>query len=186
MRKRGFNEEDILLSLSEGDEFAFQSIYERYSPSIYKIAFRYLQSSDLAKDVVQEVFLTVWHSRSSFTQIRNLESYLMTMASHQSMKELKKILSESNYQKNYSEDCLTMVNDSDFLVRNNECNERIAKAVEILPPMQKKAFLLSRVEYQTHEEIAREMNISSGTVKNHIVRALQQLRLKLTMQGLLL
>ena len=170
----------MVWSLSQGDEFAFQSIYERYSPSIYKVAFKYLQSSELAKDVVQEVFLTVWNSRASFGEIRNLEAYLITMASHQAIKEMKKIYAEINHHKLYTSESLTTVNDSDFLVRKNECNEIINNAVNILPLQQKKAFLLSRMEGHTHEEIAKEMNLSSGTVKNHIVRALQQLRLKLT------
>lgn len=180
MKKDSFIEEEILLSLAKGDEYAFQFIYERYSKSVYKVAFRYLQSSDLAKDIVQEVFLAIWHKRETFTGVHNLESYLVSMACHRTFREMKKAASEALHHKVYSSDLHTTIDDSDFLIRTNEYTEFIAEAIDILPPQQKRAFMLSRMEGQTHDEIAKEMNVSPGTVKNHIVRALRQLRLKLS------
>lgn len=177
MRKGNvFDEEDVLIFLSKGDEKAFKWIYDRYGKSVFRAAYRYLGSKDIAKDVVQEVFSALWHKRETFKEIRNLESYLVTMAHRYTYKELKKWAYEATNNQEYASGLILSSDDSDHLVRNNECDLLLAESIDALPPQQKLVFQLSREEGLTHEAIAKQMNLSQGTVKNHIVRALQQLR----------
>jgi RNA polymerase sigma-70 factor (ECF subfamily) len=57
-----------------------------------------------------------------------------------------------------------------------ELNNRVALLLDKLTPRQKEIFLLSREKGLTHEEIAKELNISTNTVKNHLVTALAFLK----------
>ncbi len=178
MRKgHHFNEHEVLLFLSQGDEEAFRWIYDRYGKSVFRAAYRYLGSRDLAKDVVQEVFTAVWHKRESFTGIHNLENYLV--AHNHTYRELRKWASESAWSEAYASDQATAADDCDHLARSGSFDSLITETINLLPPQQRQVFQLSRIEGLTHEAIARQLNLSPGTVKNHMVRALQLIRKRL-------
>ena len=57
-----------------------------------------------------------------------------------------------------------------------EAEQILAKAIDQLPQQQKLVYQLSREQGLKHEEIARQLNLSPGTVKNHMIRALKTLR----------
>src|SRR6218665_2313897 len=97
-----YNERDLLQRLSQGDAKAFSELYDRYSPLLYKEAYRYLRSSELAKDLVQEIFTTVWLKRTSFTNVDDLHAYLLTMSKNHAYRSLLKISKESIAKKGLS------------------------------------------------------------------------------------
>lgn len=53
---------ELLYRLKEGDRDAFNTVYWRYSPKVYNTVLYLLNDADLAEDVVQELFLTIWES----------------------------------------------------------------------------------------------------------------------------
>jgi RNA polymerase sigma-70 factor (ECF subfamily) len=61
-------------------------------------------------------------------------------------------------------------------IQFNELNEKVQSLLNELSPRQKEIFLLSREEGLTHDEIAKRLNISANTVKNHMVAALSFLK----------
>jgi RNA polymerase sigma-70 factor (ECF subfamily) len=69
-----------------------------------------------------------------------------------------------------------IVNDSSVEIQFNELNDKVQLLLNELTPRQKEIFQLSRVEGLTHEEIAKKLNISANTVKNHMVTVLSFLR----------
>ncbi len=172
--------DDILQRLAAGEEHAFREIYDRYWKVVYKTAMRYQNSSDLAVDVVQEVFCSLWDRRSQFLNVRNLESYLVTMTHHQVYALFRKWATETRSREAYTESLDPTVNDTDFGIRASQYEEILTELVDKLPPQQKQVFKMAREEGMTHEAIARELNLSQGTVKNHMVRALQFLRQNLS------
>ena len=123
-----FDETEVLRLLSQGDEMAFRKVYDRYWKSVYKAALRYLQSDELAKDVVQEVFSAFWYRRTEFTEIRNIESYLVVMAKNHTYREFRKWAAETRNNQEYAlhlETCtddvehrvLSQQYDAEFMVR---------------------------------------------------------------------
>ena len=172
--------DDILLRLAAGEEQAFREIYDRYWKVVYKTAARYQSSAILAADIVQEVFCSLWDRRHQFREVRNLESYLITMTHHQVYALFRKWATESRSRNTYTETVDPVVNDTDFRIRSIQYEEILTELVDKLPPQQKLVFKMAREEGMTHEAIARELNLSQGTVKNHMVRALQFLRQNLS------
>jgi RNA polymerase sigma-70 factor (family 1) len=172
--------DDILQRLAAGEERAFREVYDRYWKIVCKAAMRYLRSPDLAGDVVQEVFCSLWDRHSQFLNVRNLESYLVTMTHHQVYTLFRKWATETRSREAYAENLASTVNDTDFSIRSSQYEEILTELVDKLPPQQKQVFKMAREEGMTHEAIARELNLSQGTVKNHMVRALQFLRQNLS------
>ena len=76
-----FYEDEYLLSLlRQGSQDAFTQIYNKYYSMLYSLSCRYLQDRELAEDVVQQVYLRLWESRSSVCITASLKNYLYTMA----------------------------------------------------------------------------------------------------------
>lgn len=172
--------DDTLQRLSKGDEDAFRLIYDRYLKVVYHTAFRYLHREELAQDIVQEVFYTLWSKRERFTQVRSLESYLISMTHHQVYAQFRKWATESRSCQIYAEEIEWVTRDTDHIIRTQQSEAILQELVDKLPAQQKLVYKMSRNEGMTHEAIARELNLSQGTVKNHLVRALQFLRQNLS------
>ena len=171
-----FDETEVLRQLAEGDESAFKEVYNRYWKSVYKVALRYLQSEDLAQDVVQEVFSAFWYRRTEFTQIRNIESYLVVMGKNHTYKELRKWAAEIKNNQQYVSNLEIVTDNSDHTVITKQYEDLLAEAVNLLPPQQQQVFKMAKVEGLSHEAIASKLHLSQGTVKNHMVRALRFIR----------
>ena len=169
-------EEKLLLQqIAEGNEKAFAVLVERKWNNIHSQALTYLKSTQIAQDIVQEVFLKVWQKRSELINIERFDSWLFIMARNQIISELRKKLALPLKQ-----DALEIFEEQSHLpdksLSYKNLSELIAKAIELLPLQQKKAYLLSRDEGLSHKEIAEQMQLSTDTAKKHICRALNFLR----------
>jgi RNA polymerase sigma-70 factor (ECF subfamily) len=58
-----YNEIEILLLVSEGDEMAFKELFAHYQNKLYSIALRLTRSSTLSEEIVEDVFLKIWMKR---------------------------------------------------------------------------------------------------------------------------
>lgn len=175
-KKHRPDDQTLLLELSEGSEQAFRVIYERYQGGIYRTAYRFLQTPDLAEDVVQEVFSSVWTHRYEFSEVRNLDAFIKTIARNAIYSALRKLSYEQRNISTYSYTVNDSIEDTDFNLQDTENQQLLNQIINSLPGRQQEIFYLSRHEGLSHEHIAQKLNISPGTVKNHLVRALQTIR----------
>lgn len=175
-----FDEILLLRRLSEDDELAFQAIYERYHALIHRTANRFLQSATLADDVVQEVFSSVWQHRKKMVEVVNLDAYIKTVAKNQVYSLLRELSYEQKKKAAYINTAEQSIDNSDFAIIDDQNERLLEQIINSLPVRQKEVFSLSRHEGLSHDHIAEKLNISQGTVKNHMVRALQTIKLRLS------
>lgn len=179
-KDNSFDESIVLGRLSEGSEDAFRMIYELYHARVYRVAERFLQNHFLAQDVVQEVFSSIWAHRKEMTKIHNLEAYIRTTARNHIYTFLRKISYEEKQRAVYLRATESSVNNCDFGLLNDQNEQLLSKILSNLPVRQQEVFNLSRNEGLSHDHIAERLNISQGTVKNHMVRALQTIKQQLS------
>ena len=55
-----YTDHELAVFLTEGDQFAFTEIFNRYKVILYKHAFRLLNNQEEANDVIQDVFIKLW------------------------------------------------------------------------------------------------------------------------------
>jgi RNA polymerase sigma-70 factor (family 1) len=173
---KDYDEQQVLQQLARGDERAFRQIYDRYWKSIYAAANRFLKSPELSKDIVQEVFSTLWAKRTEFTEVQHLRGYLITMSRNLTYKQLKKIASEWKVNSEYVLSLEQLDNTVEHPMRAQQYDGLLRDVVDRLPPQQKQVYILSRTEGLSHEIIAQQLNITRGTVKNHMMAALNFIR----------
>ncbi|OKL41832.1 RNA polymerase sigma-70 factor [Pontibacter flavimaris] len=136
----------------------------------------------VAEDLVQEVFISFWNS-GQWQTVENLEAYLHRACLNKALNHATTHKRRSELAQLYQqEQNQAVAADQDLALQ--ELQRQVQQAIEALPPMCRKVFLLSRHEEMTHKEIADFLDISPNTVDNHIKKALAILRKALL--GLLL
>lgn len=164
-----------------GDHKAFDEIYERYSFQLLSHALRKCQDDEYAKDLLQEVFSTLWENRETIDIKKSLHGYLATSIRHSFLRKLKQEKVREKYITSFYIFVTTVANDtqSDHLIRKKQLQEIIEKEVMALPPRMREIFLKCRFQGMTHKQIAQELNISEKTVARQMSNAILILREKL-------
>jgi RNA polymerase sigma-70 factor (ECF subfamily) len=168
---------ELVKLLKKGNMAAFDAIYNKYSHKLYEFVLRYLKQEEDAEEVVQEVFIKIWEARSKIDVYLSFESFLFTIAYNTTISLLRKRVSETKsreYLKSRQQiDTAEHVTDE---LQFKELNHKVQSLLKQLTPRQKEIYILSREESLTHKEIAKKLNISENTVKNHLVTTLKYLK----------
>lgn len=174
MNTNAMDERLLLQQIAEGSENAFAVLVAQKWNNIYWQALSYVKSSYKAQDIVQDVFLKIWQERHKLPGVDRFDSFLFIIARNHIVSALRK---KTDFPLSY--DALEVEEKNylpDKILSQKNLAEVIAKAIEQLPQQQKMAYLLSRDQGLSHEEIAMNMQVSKEAVKKYICRALGFLR----------
>jgi len=167
------------IGLQQSDRTAYHALFQGMYDPLYRYAWSITKDSDAAYDVLQDVFLKFWQVRSTIDPDRSLKALLYQMVRNYALN------SERRRKRHFAEsldDQLVEPESDDFkpdTVDTDALEGRIHRWIEELPQRRREAFMLSRFEGLSHDEIARIMGLTKKTVNNHIVLALQHLRARL-------
>ena len=162
----------LLLKVSEGDENAFRHLFKIYYNQLGGVIMHITESEQLTQEIVQDVFLKIWIKRSALAEIDHFKAYLFVVARNHTFNCLKQIAREKCRNEKWVDTVLRQASnnvDETFLT---DAGNLIDEATALLPPRQRKVYILSRREGMKHAEIARKLDISLETVKKHMVLAL--------------
>ena len=132
-----------------------------------------------AEDALQDIFLKLWTGRENLTAIENFSAYLYRMSHNHVINGLRRMALNTFILAELQRESAPGALSADAELLRKQLQEKLNLAIETLPAQQKKVYTLSRINGLKHEEIARELNISLSTVKNHMTQALQAIRLYL-------
>ncbi|MGV3766875.1 MAG: RNA polymerase sigma factor [Chitinophagaceae bacterium] len=169
-----YDEAALLLRMAESDQAALGAIMDHYTQVIYPYLLYWVKNAELAQEISQDVFISVWRNRHRLRDVSNFSGYIYTIARNKAISAINAEL--SRMQNEVKEQAPEITATSAPQVELKELSSVIDAAVATLPPKRKEVFLLSREEELTYEEIAEKLSISRNTVKGHIVAALVHLR----------
>lgn len=163
----------IIRALKDDQEKALRQLFDRYSNSVYRIAYSVLKDSLESEDVVQEVFIKVWDARHRLDETGNIWSFIYVVTKRLSLNKLRESRFRADEHIFVIEADFPRSAESDGDTISKEIHALEYEVIKKLPSQQRTAYLLSRVEGLTYKEIAEQMDIAPNTVKNHIVQALK-------------
>lgn len=181
-----YDEKDILLRVSQGEELAFTQLFNAWQPLLASYIFRITRSKELTAEVVQDVFLKIWMSREALVSVENFKAYLFIVSKNHALNALRKTMRELRNLKIWEKQVI--IQDTDVIARqenetafnDSSVYTLIDEAIEHLPPRQKQVFLLHRYERLTYNEIAIKLGIGKESVKTHIAFAVKTISKYLT------
>jgi RNA polymerase sigma-70 factor (family 1) len=163
--------------MKEGNADAFEQIYERYWEKLYAGAVKRVRSEAEAKDLVQDLFITLWSKRDTIVIQKSLAAYLFTSIRHRVLNYVKSNIVKGDYIEALSRVSDQFDNSADLKVISEDLEWFIDQRINDLSPRVKEVFLLSRNENLSVKEIAEKLNVSDQTVKNQLTKAVRDLRL---------
>jgi RNA polymerase sigma-70 factor (family 1) len=174
MFEKHISDGELLQLLKEDDTAAFGTLYNRYWKSLYTRASQRVDADD-AKDLVQEVMLSLWRRRREIPSFKEGEfaRYLHAAIKYRVISHYA--FSAAEIRKIGYFDVLDSEEANDRL-ETKELTANIAAAVRQLPARMQQVFRMSREEDLSIAEIARKLNLSEQTVKNQLTEALRRMR----------
>jgi RNA polymerase sigma-70 factor (ECF subfamily) len=174
--KISLTEEELVRSLRNHEKAGIEALYDMYSASLYGVILRIVNETNLAEDILQETFVKIWNSFSSYsTDKGRLFTWMVNIARNLS---IDKIRSKDFRNQNKNQDIENTVNSIDEQKNTVYKPELlgIKDLVETLRPEQKLILDLVYFKGYTHVETANELGIPLGTVKTRLRMAIQELR----------
>lgn len=165
--------------MKSGDHLAFEELYNRYKTVLYLHAKRMLDNEDETKDVVQDVFTTLWLKKSELLISVSVKSYLYNSIRN----KVFNILAHRKFELKYLNSLQQIIEfgetSMEDSLREKELVNMIEREIELLPTKMREVFEMSRKDHLSHKEIAEKLNISDKTVKKQIGNAIKILRPKI-------
>ncbi|MDF2187126.1 sigma-70 family RNA polymerase sigma factor [Paraflavitalea sp. CAU 1676] len=171
-----YSEQELVSLLKNRDNKAFGYLYDHYSGALYSIILAILNDTELANDVLQDVFVNIWKKIESYDPAKGrLFTWMLNIARNASIDTLRS-KTYQNDRKNQSMDYQGNGTQVSLVTQVNVDNIGFKKVLNQLKEEQRALIDLAYFKGYTHEEIAEMENIPLGTVKTRIRSALIQLR----------
>jgi RNA polymerase sigma-70 factor (ECF subfamily) len=165
-------------SLRAGKEKAYAKLFEEYYRPLAVFANKYLNDLESSKELVQDLFVSIYENRKTQVITTSLRSYLYQSVRNRCLNQLKKEGVRREYEKNARQSGTS--NDSlEDQIHANELEHQIFQILSRLSPKGREVFIMSRVDGLRNQEIAHKLEISIRTVETHISNVLKELRQRL-------
>lgn len=176
MNKGESTSNKIVEKIRSGDQCAFESMFHNYYSKLCVFSNSYVKSLDIARDVVQEVFIKIWDNHEVFEIRHSLKGYLYQAVRNQSLNYIEKSKQKRKLGESLRkhEELLKEENSADL--NTEELTEKVWKLVDELPERRRSIFILYRKHGLSYKEIAEVMGIKRKTVENQMGKSLQYLR----------
>ena len=171
------DDHQLVLRVAKGDERAFLSLYDRYSPRVYGLTLRMLGDVMLAEEATQDTFLKLWSRARQFNPAKgSLAPWLLTIA-HRTALDRLRLENRRPPVSNSEEPNQTWSTLPDKTTLSSEARWRsLSFAVQSLPQEQRQVIDLAYYKGMSQSEIAEVLGWPLGTVKSRVRAAMQALR----------
>lgn len=167
------SDEALVELLRLNDETAFTEIYNRHWKLLFHTAFKVIQDEESAQDVVQNVFLSLWHRRHA-AEILCLKAYLQQATRYAVLKSLKDMRGEAIFHERLKIITTEIIQDDPLVFKEKQ--ELLKELLASLPGKCSTTYLLSREEGLTYKQIASQLEISEKTVEKRMTLSLKHFR----------
>jgi RNA polymerase sigma-70 factor (family 1) len=170
-----YTDEQLVALLRDSDAAAFTELYDRYHQRVYGYLFTLIKMPESTEDLVHEVFMKLWESRTSITINSSFSAYLFRMCHNKGVDALRKIAGDrSRLQaliEHYKANAIVQ-----FEAAATDYNEIVEQALDTLTPQRRAVYRLCKQEGKSYREAAEQLGISTHTVKEHLANAIADLR----------
>ena len=169
----------------------FDEIYLEHYKMVFNLALQYVQNTEDAEEITQDVFVKIFDNLNSFKKQSSLKTWIYRMAINQSVDFIK----AKNAQKRSFLSSIFSINDSNFKFQPSNFNhpgieleqkeacQKIFEAINQLSDNQKTALILLKIEDKSQAETAEIMNLKVKALESLFQRAKNNLEILLNQKG---
>ncbi len=176
---RALADEDLMQLVQRGQTPAFEVIYERHAQAAFSLAYRIAGTRNLAEDVVQEAFLSIWRAGGRYDRARgSVRTWVLGIVHHRAIDALRRSAVHETRRatdEGVAERVEAGVRTDVEAARHEEA-QTVRAAIGQLPPDQSRVIELAYFGGYTHPEIAELLGAPVGTIKGRMRLGLMKLR----------
>ncbi|HEY9197170.1 MAG TPA: sigma-70 family RNA polymerase sigma factor [Mucilaginibacter sp.] len=174
--KISLSEEELVIALRDREKVAVEALYDMYSSSLYGVISRIVTDTAIAEDILQETFIKIWHSFSSYdTQKGRLFTWMVNIARNLAIDKIRSKDFKNQNKNQEIENNVTFIDGQRNTVYKPELMG-VKDLVQSLKPDQRSIIDLVYFKGYTHVEAAEELGIPLGTIKTRLRMGIQELR----------
>jgi RNA polymerase sigma factor (sigma-70 family) len=174
--KISLTEEQLVLSLRNREKIAIEALYDMYSAALFGVISRIIVDTAIAEDVLQETFVKIWHSFSSYsTEKGRLFTWMVNIARNLAIDKIRSKDFKNQNKNQELENTVNSIDEQRSTVYKPELMG-VKDLVDTLKPEQKSIIDLVYFKGYTHVEAADELGVPLGTIKTRLRMGIQQLR----------
>jgi RNA polymerase sigma-70 factor (ECF subfamily) len=174
-------DEDLMQLLPDGDQDAFEAIYDRHGRAAYSLAYRIAGDRDVAEDIAQEAFLSIWRSGARYDPARgSVRTWVLGVVHHRAIDALRR--SSVHSRRRASAEGIEERHEAPErertdaqVVRRDEARE-VQDVLRMLPENQLEVVRLAYFGGFTHTQIAQMLDEPVGTIKGRMRLGLEKMR----------
>src|SRR5687767_12894967 len=168
---RAQTDERLVQLSQDGSRAAFEAIVARYRRQIVSYCARFL-GQERAEDAVQQTFVKAYTALGAGERVRTLRPWLYRIAHNTSLNMLR---DRGLHHEQLTEEIDGVERPDQAAERHQELTQ-VLRAVQALPDRQRDVIVLRAIEGRTYEQIAQELGVSHGAVRQLLSRARSGLR----------
>ena len=170
------NERQLIDGCKKGDRIAQKELYDCFSRKMFGVCYRYVNDRETAADVLQDGFVKVFTSLSSYSGVGSFEGWIRKVFVNTALEYLRKsdVLREATDLDNTAE-----LVEPDSSVISDLAAEDLMRLIQELPSGFRTVFNMFAIEGYSHKEIGEALNITDSTSRSQITRARQLLQQKI-------
>jgi RNA polymerase sigma-70 factor (ECF subfamily) len=175
----------LMLRVQAGDEAAFVDLFRKHSPRLMQFVRRHVGNDAVAEELAQDVFVQMYKARGRYRPEARFSTWLYTIATNLCLNERRRAEHQLRVWPNRpgADERAEDVDPPDRAaatveqeVAGRELEGRLRFALQRLPPKQRAALLLSRVDGLAYRDVGEVLGCTEGAVKALLFRATQSLK----------
>lgn len=170
-QSENWNNRNLLLQLQQGDTGAFSELYYAHCKTIYRKILWMVNDEEIAKELLQDLFLKLWENRAKIDLNKSFRSYVYTIAVNLVYDHMRKSSKKKEYESHLMSMAIDYYTHVEEKIIAQENISIINTVIDQLPLQRKKVFILCKVEGKSYDEVSELLNISKSTIQDHIVKA---------------
>lgn len=158
------------------NDTSFTNIYNQYWEKVFVVCYSNLKDVEVAKELAQEIFKSIWERRDDLIFTDSIEHYLVRSAKLKVFEHIRNKQIRVAHLRNIATSGAGDANFTEDLVMHQHLSDRLKTLIDELPGHCQRVFRMSREQGMTNKEIAGILVISERTVEYHLANALRLLR----------
>lgn len=176
----------VIQKLKSGDAAVYRTIVKNRYSYFYRLACTYVRDEEMAKEIVQDVFIKLWEGSASLDDDTVLDSFLATLVRNKSIDYIRSRKLQLQKQEEYSQACMDDTEGEYWVEHSKLCDysydDLLLKAQSViaeLPEQTRNVFIMHRMEGLKYKDISEKLGVSSKAIEYHMSKALKMLKEKL-------
>ncbi len=170
------SDSDIIKGIKQGDKELFGVLFKSFYSPLTRYAATVTKDFDIAEEVVQEFFGSLWQNRQNLNITYSVKGYLYKSVHNRSLR----YLSHKKVAEKYASSIMALSVESEEPVAEaiyySELEAAVEKVLDVLPGRSARVFKMNRFEGKRYSDIAEELSISVKTVEADMGKALKAFR----------